>query len=132
MDVLIVSGVLGHLRHADVAQFILHLPTLCRKGASVIWNRHLVIHDGEAQVPVIRRQLFQAGFEEAHFETASQKGFAVGRARLIGNPQPFNPDPRLFEFVGADILDGRPREPRPKKTIWSGSRALLRKILPPL
>jgi hypothetical protein len=127
VDVL-VSGVLGHLRHADVGQFIQYLPTLCRRGASVIWNRHLVLHEGGTQVPSIRRQLHQAGFEEAHFETASRNGFVVGRARFIGRPQPFNARPRLFEFVGTDILDPKAQQRRP--AIVGRCEALLRRILP--
>jgi len=118
VDLLLVSGVLGHLRHQDVAQFIQSLPTLCRRGANVIWNRHLVLNDGAVQAPLIRQHLFRAGFEELHHEITSGQGFAIGRARFMGDPQPLNPDQRLFEFVGVNILDPKGRAPQKRKSLW--------------
>src|SRR5262249_31642515 len=41
-DLVIFSGILGHLRHADVPGLIAGLPMLCKTGASLVWNRHLV------------------------------------------------------------------------------------------
>lgn len=125
VDLLLVSGVLGHLRHDDAARFIANLPRLCREGGCVIWNRHLVRNDGQTQMPLVRRQLRAAGFEEVDFQVASPGEFAVGRARFLGPAQPPVPGLRLFEFVGVNLLD---RQVRPrKKTVWQKLLKLFRR-----
>src|SRR5262249_51249026 len=54
-DVILVSGVIGHLRTRDVPWLIGNLPMLCKSGGCVIWNRHVVMNDGRVQVEIIRR-----------------------------------------------------------------------------
>lgn len=103
-DLVLLSGFLGHLRHEDVPRLIESLPMLCKPGGCVIWNRHLVIHGGSQQVPVIREHFRKTGFEEVHFEAASPDGFAVGRGRFTGTVAPLDPTRVLFEFVGLDRL----------------------------
>jgi amino acid adenylation domain-containing protein len=103
-DLVLLSGFLGHLRHEDVPRLIENLPTLCKTGGCVIWNRHLVIHGGAQQVPVIQEQFRKTGFEEVHFETASPGGFVVARGRFTGEVAPLDSSRVLFEFVGLDRL----------------------------
>src|SRR5262245_55612548 len=67
-DLLVLSGMLAHLRHGDVARLIGSLPMLCKAGGWVLWSRHLVLHEGHEQMPAIRTHLRQTGFEEVHFE----------------------------------------------------------------
>lgn len=104
-DLILLSGFLGHLKHADVPRLIASLPMLCGPGAWVIWNRHLVLNAGERQVPAIRDLFRQHAFAEAHFEATAPDGFAVGRVRFAGTPQPLDPARHLFEFVGLDRLE---------------------------
>ena len=103
-DLVILSGFLGHLRHEDVPGLIASLPMLCKTGGWVIWNRHLLIHDGSEQVCALRELLRQTKFEEVHFETTAADGFAVGRARFTGPVMPLDRNRVLFEFVGLDRL----------------------------
>ncbi|MGA3285733.1 MAG: AMP-binding protein, partial [Verrucomicrobiota bacterium] len=103
-DLVLLSGFLGHLRHKDVPRLIESLPMLCRKGGWTIWNRHLVMHKGREQVPVIRELFRRTRFEEVHFETTAPDGFAVGRGRFAGRVKSLDPARVLFEFVGLDHL----------------------------
>ena len=103
-DVLILSGFLGHLRHADVPRLIRNLPMVCKTGGWAIWSRHLVLHGGREQVPAIRELLRQAKFEEIHFAAQPPDGFAVGRNHFTGQSAPLDPTQVLFEFVGLDRL----------------------------
>lgn len=104
VDVLILSGMLGHLRNASVPDFLQALPMLCRPGTSLIWSRHLVIHGGQQQAPLIRQVLSRAGFRELGYHQTSATGFAVGRSRFEGAVPAFAPERVLFEFVGLDRL----------------------------
>jgi amino acid adenylation domain-containing protein len=108
-DLVLLSGFLGHLRHEDVAGLIENLPMFCKTAAQVIWNRHQVLHDGEKQVPLILEYFRKANFSEIFFATSH--GFAVGRARFIGQPQPLDPSRVLFEFVGLDKFLSAEKKP---------------------
>jgi amino acid adenylation domain-containing protein len=103
-DLVLLSGFLGHLRHADVPGLIGSLPMFCKAGGQAIWNRHLVLHDGHRQVPLIRDFFRKTDFEEIHFEKTDANGFAVGRARFTGRPKSLDSSRVLFEFVGLDKL----------------------------
>jgi amino acid adenylation domain-containing protein len=101
-DLVVMSGFLGHLRHGDALNLIANLPMLCKTGGSIIWNRHLVLHDGAEQVARIRGEFRRQHFEETHFEATAEDGFAVGRARFVGESAKLDPTRKLFEFVGID------------------------------
>ncbi len=103
-DLVLLSGFLGHLRHNDVPGLIESLPMLCRKGGWIIWNRHLVLHQGRDQILVIRELFRRTKFEEVHFETTAPDGFAVGRCRFAGRVKSLDPARVMFEFVGLDRL----------------------------
>ncbi len=103
-DLVLLSGFLGHLRHNDVPRLIESLPMLCRTGGWVVWSRHLVMHKGREQVPVIRELFRRTRFEEVHFETTAPDAFAVGRGRFTGRVKPLDPARVLFDFVGLDRL----------------------------
>ena len=109
-DIILLSGFLGHLHHEDVPGLIASLPMFCRTGGSAIWNRHLVLHDGRAQVPAIRKFFQQTNFGEVFFKTPEPNGFAVGRMKFAGRPAPLDTSRVLFEFVGLDRLLSAPVE----------------------
>jgi hypothetical protein len=104
VDLIILSGVIGHLRIEDVPRMLGSLPMLCKSGGCFVWNRHLVLNHGREQVPAIREYLQRLGFEELDFETTAPDGFAVGRARYTGEVLPLDTERVLFEFVGLDCL----------------------------
>jgi amino acid adenylation domain-containing protein len=103
-DLVLLSGFLGHLPHQDVPRLIENLPMLCKKGGCVIWNRHLLIHQGREQVPAIREFFRKSSFAEVHYTTTGTDGFAVGRVRFDGQVLPLDPNRVFFEFVGLDRL----------------------------
>jgi len=109
-DIVLLSGFLGHLRHENVPGLIAGLPMFCKPGGWVIWNRHLLLHDGGAQVPAIRKCFQRTKFEEAFFEAPEPNGFAVGRVKFAGQPAPLDASRVLFEFVGLDRLLSAPVE----------------------
>ncbi len=103
-DLVILSGLIGHLRHENVPGFVRSLPMFCRTGGWVIWNRHLVLYEGQKRVFPIREFFRQAAFKEVHYETTAADGFAVSRVRFTGPVEPLDTTRVLFEFVGLDQL----------------------------
>jgi hypothetical protein len=110
-DLVLISGVLGHLRPAGVAGLLGALPMLCKAGGGVILNRGVLLNGGREQVPVIRQLLRDTGFEETDYEVTGADGFACLRARFAGPALPLDTNRVLFEFVGLDRLgaEGSPR-----------------------
>lgn len=104
VDVLVVSGLFGHLRHGDAVGLVERLPVLCAPGARVVWSRHGTLHDGAAQLPALRVAYRATGFEEIDFGMASPAGFGVGCARWGGQGTARWVGEPLFEFVGLDRL----------------------------
>jgi hypothetical protein len=96
-DVVLVCGVFGNVLAADVRSTVAELPHLCRTGASVIWTRHRHPPD---LTPSIRRWFADCGFAEVGFDTESPFSFAVGTNVMVGEPRPFRPGRRLFDFIG--------------------------------
>lgn len=103
-DLVIISGVLGHVSEASLFHFLESLPMLCKTGGSVIWNRGLVANQGSKHVSLIRDQLRRGGFEELHYEVTSHNGFAVARARFGGQEIPLDLQRPVFEFAGLEHL----------------------------
>ena len=118
-DLVLLSGFLGHLPHRDVPALINSLPMFCKTGGQVIWNRHLILHDGRQQVPLIRDFFRETNFEEVQFEKTDANGYAVGRARFAGQPALLDASRVLFEFVGLDNLLSAEESPK-AKTIFNG------------
>jgi hypothetical protein len=48
----------------------------------------------------VREQFAATGFEELSFSAPKGTIFGVGMHRLVADPEPFDPDGRLFTFVG--------------------------------
>ncbi len=99
-DLVLVCGIFGNVSGEDIAATIRALPAFCRRGANVVWTRHRRPPDA---TPAVRAQFAAAGFTEIAFEAPGGYILTVGRHRLDGDPGifgPFDPDRRLFEFVG--------------------------------
>jgi hypothetical protein len=99
-DLVLVCGVFGNVSGEDIAATIRALPGFCRPGANVVWTRHRRPPDA---TPSIRAQFAEAGFTEVAFDAPDGYILGTGRHRLDGDPGafgPFDPDRRLFHFVG--------------------------------
>lgn len=103
-DLVIVSGMLGHLSAASLPVLLENLRMLCRAGGGVIWNRHLVLNHGAEKAAFIRRKLQELPFAEVQYEETGEAGFAVGLCRNVGESLPLDEAKVLFDFVGLDKL----------------------------
>jgi hypothetical protein len=95
-DLILLCGVFGNVVDRDIEHTIRRLPTLAAPGASVVWTRHR----GEPDLtPAVRRWFAEAGFDELAFDGPDDALFGVGLHRFVGDPEPFEPGVKLFEFV---------------------------------
>lgn len=101
-DLVLVCGVFGNISDRDMMHTIDALPTLCAPGATAIWTRHRRRPD---VTPLVRRRFADAGFDEVAFHAPEGTMFGVGMHRLAGPPRSFDPEGRLFDFVGYKTLD---------------------------
>ncbi len=99
-DLVLVCGIFGNVSGEDIAATIRALPAFCRRGAHVVWTRHRRPPDA---TPGIRAEFAEAGFTEIAFDEPDGFFLGTGHHRLDGDPGafgPFDPDRRLFDFVG--------------------------------
>jgi ubiquinone/menaquinone biosynthesis C-methylase UbiE len=117
-DLLLICGVFGNISNEDIRSVIDMMPSFCAPGGTVIWTRHRRPPDLTAAV---REWFAQAGFTEESYVApepyvlsvgshrlarelaaggAAVSGAAVGEA-VVGE---FDPDARLFDFVGNGSL----------------------------
>ena len=73
------------------------MPGWCAPGGHVIWTRHRRPPD---LTPAIRADFAAAGLTELAFEAPEGTVMTIGHHRLDGATAPFDPDQRLFHFVG--------------------------------
>jgi hypothetical protein len=99
-DVVVACGVFGNLTEADVARTVDACGALCARDGTVIWTRHRGEPD---RVPAVCDRFERQGFERL-FLTPPDLGFSVGAHRHRAAPLPPPSDPRLFTFVGSDVL----------------------------
>ena len=100
-DLVLVCGVFGNISAEDIAATIDTLPSFCRPGAHVVWTRHRRPPDA---TPAIRAGFAAAGFTELAFEAPDGTVMTVGHHRFDGQTAPFDPEHRLFDFVGDGFM----------------------------
>jgi predicted RNA methylase len=100
-DLVLVCGIFGNISEGDITATIEALPSFCRRGAHVVWTRHRRPPDA---TPAIRSRFAAAGFTELAFEAPEGTVMTVGHQRYDGEGTPFDPDRRLFDFVGDGFL----------------------------
>ena len=100
-DLVLVCGVFGNISGSDITSTIAALPGFCRPGGHVIWTRHRRPPDA---TPSIRGEFAAAGFEEVEFVAPESTVMTVGHHRLDGPTVAFDPDRRLFDFVGDGFM----------------------------
>lgn len=97
-NIIILVGVLGHVRHKEIVRLVQNVPMLCKAGGWLIWAKKLKIHTNHNQVLSVRNLLQRSAFKEVQYEETGLDGFAVSRAQFIGPTTPLDPARRLFEF----------------------------------
>jgi len=95
-DLMLVCGVFGNISLPDMEQTVRFLPSLCAPGAWVVWTRH---PREPAVIPSIERWFAESGFHEQAIVVSEAAQFGVGAHRFAGDPRPFAPGVRLFDFV---------------------------------
>jgi len=95
-DVVVLSGVVGHLCHPERVQLVAFTHQILRTGGYVV-NTYYRVREEESQQ---LRDAFHANqFEEESFETLAGKfQFTIARNRYLGQPKPFEPGVRVFNF----------------------------------
>jgi hypothetical protein len=102
-DIVLACGVFGNISDRDIFHTIDMLPQLCQRAATVLWTRHRRAPD---ITPAIRAYFVAHHFPEVDFVAPEDDLFSVGVNRYEGEPQPLQPDAKLFTFVACS--------PRPK------------------
>jgi hypothetical protein len=96
-DLVLACGVFGNITDEDLQYTIANLPRFCRTGGTVIWTRNVGRND---ITPTVREWFAGNGFSEAGFDVEEGYPYSVGIHRLTGPTLPFQPEPRLFRFIG--------------------------------
>jgi hypothetical protein len=100
-DLVLMCGVFGNISASDITSTIQALPGLCRPGGHVIWTRH---RRSPNATPSIRADFAACGFGEVDFVAPESTIMTVGHHILEGPTAPFDPDRRLFDFVGDGFM----------------------------
>jgi SAM-dependent methyltransferase len=96
-DLVVISGLFGHLDDDDQQSTIEFLRQLCRPGGSVVWS---FTARKPLRVPKLRRFFAERGFEELSFVTLPGDDLAltVAVSRYRGTRQEFPARPTCFTF----------------------------------
>ena len=104
-DLVLVCGVYGNLRPADVESTVAACAALCATGGTVVWTRG---REPEPEVvPEICAWYEGLGFELVWLDPPQVQA-CVGAHRFLGTPTRLEPGVSLFEFIGYDVLYPRP------------------------
>jgi hypothetical protein len=95
-DIVLACGVFGNISDQDIFHTIDMLPQLCRHAATVLWTRHRRPPD---MTPAIRAYFVAHHFPEVDFVAPQDTLFSVGVNRYEGEPEPLQPDAKLFAFL---------------------------------
>jgi hypothetical protein len=95
-EIVVVCGIFGNIAAVDIQATVAALPSLCARGALVLWTRHRLPPD---QTPAIRAWFGEAGFREENFDVSDDGFMAVGAHRLTGDAVALALGQRLFTFV---------------------------------
>jgi ubiquinone/menaquinone biosynthesis C-methylase UbiE len=95
-DIVLACGIFGNIRDRDIFHTIDTLPHLCQHAATVLWTRHRRPPD---MTPAIRAYFVAHHFPEVGFVAPEDDLFSVGVNRYEGEPQPLQPDMKLFTFI---------------------------------
>ena len=99
-DLLMLCGVFGNLRDADVQWTIETARHLCAPGAQVVWTRgRFADRDGVEPTDRLRAWFAEAGFEEVSLDAPADTGYRVGVHRLVAPAEPLVLGRQLFTFV---------------------------------
>lgn len=94
--IVLACGVFGNISDADIEHTIDCCRQLCSRGGTVVWTRGRSKPD---KVPRICEWFARLGFE-LRWLSSPAESYGVGVHRFTGEPQPFEPTARMFNFAG--------------------------------
>jgi hypothetical protein len=99
-DVVVISGVFGHINEADRARLIGFLPQILRRGGAAVWTFTPFSKDQLKEEYMQVREFFrgQKFVEERVDRTTGRYSFAITRSRFDGDQAPLEPHAKIFEF----------------------------------
>jgi Putative methyltransferase len=118
-DLVLVCGIFGNISNAEIRRTVHALPSLCARGATVVWTRGRFAPD---LTPTIRRWFGEAGFEEVAFVRIPESTMSVGAHRLVGAPRPLGSGQRLFTFLPREERPGVRAERRARRSVRARPR----------
>jgi hypothetical protein len=97
VNVIVVSGVWGHLDDADQRRTLAFLRQVAAAGAAVVWTS---FRRDLQRLDRLRHAFREEGFEEEAFSEleGEEYGFTVATSRMQAAPEPFEPGRTLFTF----------------------------------
>lgn len=96
VDIVVISGVFGHINTADRISLISFIRQLLRKDGFVVWTSHSL---GGGRSEEVREHFSNLNFaEDDHVTLPGKFGFTVTRSRYLGETEPFDPDAKVFSF----------------------------------
>jgi SAM-dependent methyltransferase len=102
VDLVVISGVLGHIDNRDRARLVAFLRQLLRPGGHVVWTFFRRADDERRveHLEQMRHHFTDGGFEEVVFELlpGDEYGFTVGLSRHRGEREPFAAHEQIFTF----------------------------------
>ncbi len=111
-DVVVISGVFGHIDTHDIRRTIGFLRELCAPGSTVIWTSYEVYPERTQKIKAI---FTENDFEETGSDLTPEGTFGVIQERYAGVPLPLGENRKIFSF-------GSSRKRRdPHGTTHSGS-----------
>jgi hypothetical protein len=109
-DLVVLSGVFGHLDDPDQVHTIEFLTQICKSGAAVVWTSYLRV---EGRAERLRQYFVEQGFDEVVFERipGDDLRFTVALSRYAGSQQQFARDATIFEFGSSRKRRGGQAQP---------------------
>jgi hypothetical protein len=97
VDLVVISGVFGHLDEDDRLSLIDFVRQLCHTGSNVVWTSHRS-NNGPAEW--LRRAFLERRFEELEYDIVPGDDFefTVTRNLYTGEQQPFHAHEQIFTF----------------------------------
>lgn len=97
-DLVVISGVFGHLDTDDIRRTVGFLRQLCAPGGTVVWTSYEVRPE---RTQMIRTIFKDNDFQETGFDVTPEGTFGVIRERYVGVPLPLEGNRKIFTFGSA-------------------------------
>jgi hypothetical protein len=105
IDLVVISGVFGHIDEEDRLALIDFVRQLCHTGSNVVWTSHRT-RNGPAEW--LRRAFLDRRFQELEYDVVPGDDFEFTVTRNVydGEQQPFHADARIFTFGSTRMKPG--------------------------